>query len=130
MIVIPDLLANAGGVTCSYFEQVQSNMNYFWELGEVLSKMDVKMTAAFYAVFDLSQKREVSMRDAALVELYSLGVHSARKAMIEPADRVVILGAGRLGGFGRDHCFVVDRDQGEVSINDPQFAIVSVYQTL
>jgi L-gulonate 5-dehydrogenase len=39
----------------------------------------------------------VSMRDAALVELYSLGVHSARKAMIEPADRVVILGAGRLG---------------------------------
>lgn len=39
----------------------------------------------------------VSMRDAALVELYSLGVHSARKAMIEPGDRVVILGAGRLG---------------------------------
>ncbi len=39
----------------------------------------------------------ISMRDAALVELYSLGVHSARKAMIEPGDRVVILGAGRLG---------------------------------
>ncbi len=39
----------------------------------------------------------VSMRDAALVELYSLGVHSARKAMVEPGDRVVILGAGRLG---------------------------------
>ena len=39
----------------------------------------------------------VSMRDAALIELYSLGVHSARKAMIEPADRVVIIGAGRLG---------------------------------
>jgi L-gulonate 5-dehydrogenase len=39
----------------------------------------------------------VSMRDATLVELYSLGVHSARKAMIEPGDRVVILGAGRLG---------------------------------
>jgi threonine dehydrogenase-like Zn-dependent dehydrogenase len=39
----------------------------------------------------------VSMRDAALVELYSLGVHSARKAMIEPGDRVVIVGAGRLG---------------------------------
>jgi threonine dehydrogenase-like Zn-dependent dehydrogenase len=39
----------------------------------------------------------VSMRDAALIELYSLGVHSARKAMIEPGDRVVILGAGRLG---------------------------------
>ncbi len=39
----------------------------------------------------------VSMRDAALIELYSLGVHSARKAMIEPGDRVAILGAGRLG---------------------------------
>ena len=39
----------------------------------------------------------VSLRDAALIELYSLGVHSARKAQIEPGDRVVILGAGRLG---------------------------------
>jgi threonine dehydrogenase-like Zn-dependent dehydrogenase len=39
----------------------------------------------------------VSIRDAALIELYSLGVHSARKAMIEPGDRVVVLGAGRLG---------------------------------
>ena len=65
IFVIPDFLANAGGVTCSYFEQVQSNMNYYWELGEVLSKLDVKMTAAFYAVFDLSKKRDVSMRDAA-----------------------------------------------------------------
>ena len=63
--MIPDFLANAGGVTCSYFEQVQSNMNYYWELGDVLSRLDVKMTAAFYAVFDLSKKRDVSMRDAA-----------------------------------------------------------------
>jgi threonine dehydrogenase-like Zn-dependent dehydrogenase len=39
----------------------------------------------------------ISLRDAALTELYSLGVHSTRKAMIEPGDRVVILGAGRLG---------------------------------
>ena len=65
IFVIPDFLANAGGVTCSYFEQVQSNMNYYWELGDVLSRLDVKMTAAFYAVFDLSKKRDVSMRDAA-----------------------------------------------------------------
>ena len=35
--MIPDFLANAGGVTCSYFEQVQSNMNYFWEKDEVLA---------------------------------------------------------------------------------------------
>jgi len=65
VFVIPDFLANAGGVTCSYFEQVQSNMNYFWELGDVLSRLDVKMTSAFYAVYDLSKKRGVPMRDAA-----------------------------------------------------------------
>jgi threonine dehydrogenase-like Zn-dependent dehydrogenase len=40
---------------------------------------------------------EMSLREAVLVELYSIGVHSTRKAMIEPGDRVVILGAGRLG---------------------------------
>jgi len=63
--VIPDFLANAGGVTCSYFEQVQSNMNYFWEKDEVLSKLDLKMTAAYLAVSDLADKRKVPMRDAA-----------------------------------------------------------------
>ena len=65
IMVIPDFLANAGGVTCSYFEQVQCNMNYFWTKEEVLGKLDDKMTAAFYDVLDLSKKRKVSMRDAA-----------------------------------------------------------------
>ena len=65
--VIPDFLANAGGVTCSYFEQVQSNMNYFWEKDEVLGKLDTKMTTAFHAVHDLSQKKKLPMRDAAYV---------------------------------------------------------------
>ncbi len=65
IFVIPDFLANAGGVTCSYFEQVQSNMNYFWELGEVLSKLDVKMTAAYIEVSNLALKQGVTMRDAA-----------------------------------------------------------------
>jgi glutamate dehydrogenase len=63
--VVPDFLANAGGVTCSYFEQVQSNQNYFWELGDVLSRLDVKMTAAFYDVSELGRRHGVSMRDAA-----------------------------------------------------------------
>jgi glutamate dehydrogenase (NAD(P)+) len=67
IFVIPDFLANAGGVTCSYFEQVQSNMNYFWEKDEVLGKLDVKMTAAFHAVSDLAKKRKLYMRDAAYV---------------------------------------------------------------
>jgi glutamate dehydrogenase len=67
VFLIPDFLANAGGVTCSYFEQVQSNMNYFWELDEVLGKLDVKMTSAFLAVNELSKKRKLYMRDAAYV---------------------------------------------------------------
>ncbi|MCM2314117.1 MAG: Glu/Leu/Phe/Val dehydrogenase [Thermoanaerobaculia bacterium] len=65
IFLIPDFLANAGGVTCSYFEQVQCNMNYFWEKEEVLSKLDTKMTAAFHAVHEMSKKRNVYMRDAA-----------------------------------------------------------------
>ncbi len=67
IFVIPDLLANAGGVTCSYFEQVQSNMNYFWEKDEVLGKLDVKMTSAFIAVSDLAKRDNLHMRDAAYV---------------------------------------------------------------
>jgi len=64
---IPDLLANIGGVTTSYFEQVQSNMNYFWEKDEVLSKLDIKVTAAFIAVSDFARNHKLSMRDAAYV---------------------------------------------------------------
>ena len=62
---IPDFLANAGGVTCSYFEQVQCNMNYYWEKDEVLGKLDVKMTNAFHSVRDLAESKKVYMRDAA-----------------------------------------------------------------
>ncbi len=65
--VIPDLLANAGGVTCSYFEQVQSNMNYYWTRDEVLGRLDRKMTEAFIAVSELARSRSLSMRDAAYV---------------------------------------------------------------
>ena len=65
--VIPDFLANAGGVTCSYFEQVQSNMNNYWEKDEVLSKLDVKMTKAFVSVSDFSKNHNLPMRDAAYV---------------------------------------------------------------
>lgn len=67
IFVIPDFLANAGGVVCSYFEQVQCNMNYFWEKSEVLDRLDVKMTSAFKAVSELAAKRKLYMRDAAYV---------------------------------------------------------------
>jgi len=64
---IPDFLANAGGVTCSYFEQVQSNMNYFWSKEEVLGKLDQKMTAAYISVSDFAKKNKLYTRDAAYV---------------------------------------------------------------
>jgi glutamate dehydrogenase len=65
IFVIPDFLANAGGVTCSYFEQVQCNMNYFWTKEEVLSKLDNIMTSAFHAVYGLAKQKKAYMRDAA-----------------------------------------------------------------
>ncbi len=65
IFMVPDLLANAGGVICSYFEQVQSNMNYYWQKDEVLGKLDVKMTSAFENVMRLAKKKDMSMRDAA-----------------------------------------------------------------
>jgi glutamate dehydrogenase len=63
--VIPDFLCNAGGVTCSYFEQVQANMNFYWEKDEVLGRLDRVMTKAFNAMADLAESRRVYMRDAA-----------------------------------------------------------------
>jgi len=65
IFMIPDFLANAGGVTCSYFEQVQCNMNYFWEKEEVLEKLDTKMSTAFRAVHEMAKKKNLYMRDAA-----------------------------------------------------------------
>ncbi|MFH1011658.1 MAG: Glu/Leu/Phe/Val dehydrogenase [bacterium] len=67
IFLLPDFLANAGGVTCSYFEQVQSNMNCYWEKDEVLCKLDAKMTAAYLAVSELARQRNLYMRDAAYV---------------------------------------------------------------
>jgi glutamate dehydrogenase len=79
ILLIPDFLANAGGVTCSYFEQVQSNMNYFWEKDEVLGKLDVKMTSAYYAVSELARRENLYMRDAA----YAIAIGRVAKACHE-----------------------------------------------
>ena len=64
ILVIPDILANAGGVVCSYFEQVQSNMNYFWSKEEVLGKLDNHMTAAYLDVSSFATKNDLPLRDA------------------------------------------------------------------
>jgi glutamate dehydrogenase (NAD(P)+) len=76
--IIPDFLANAGGVTCSYFEQVQDNMNYFWDKAEVLERLDKKMTTAFNAMADLAEQRKVYMRDAAYMIAIERVANAAR----------------------------------------------------
>ncbi len=65
ILLLPDFLSNAGGVTCSYFEQVQCNMNYFWGKEEVLEKLEYTMTKAFDAVYEASVDKNITMRDAA-----------------------------------------------------------------
>jgi glutamate dehydrogenase (NAD(P)+) len=76
IFLIPDILCNAGGVTCSYFEQVQGNMNYYWDEKEVFDKLDAKMTSAFHAVRSVAKKRKLPMRDAA----YALAVDRVARA--------------------------------------------------
>jgi len=63
--VLPDFLANAGGVTVSYFEQVQNTYNYYWSLARVHQRLDRKMTEAFQAVWETAWREKIHMRLAA-----------------------------------------------------------------
>src|SRR5207244_2175707 len=59
-VLLPDILANAGGVTASYFEWVQNRQHYSWGLDRVRQELDRMMTIAFERVWDVAQERKVS----------------------------------------------------------------------
>ena len=81
-IILPDVLANAGGVTVSYFEWAQNRQFYNWNLNRVRQELEKTLTSAFEQVWEMSKSRDISLRTAAFV----LGI-----------DRVAR--AARLGGL-------------------------------
>ncbi|MGH7870706.1 MAG: Glu/Leu/Phe/Val family dehydrogenase [Candidatus Binatia bacterium] len=78
VFVIPDILANAGGVVVSYFEWVQDLQNFFWTEEEVHKKLRDILVKAFHEVLEMSRKRNVDMRLAALM----IGIDRVTQAML------------------------------------------------
>jgi glutamate dehydrogenase (NAD(P)+) len=82
VFIIPDILANSGGVTTSYFEWVQDRYGYFWEEKDVNERLEKKMCEAFEAVLKTSIKYEVDMRTAAyIVAIQRVGTVTRMRGM-------------------------------------------------
>ncbi len=77
VLVIPDILANAGGVTVSYFEWVQNMYNYYWDREEVDEKLEKVMVSAFNRTNEMAEERDVSFRTAA----YMVAIKRLTEAM-------------------------------------------------
>ena len=76
VLVVPDVLANAGGVTASYFEQVQSNTGHYWSREDVIATLGESMKRAFRQIVETSERERVTLRDAA----YMIGVGRVAEA--------------------------------------------------
>jgi glutamate dehydrogenase (NAD(P)+) len=75
-LIVPDVLANAGGVTVSYFEWAQNRQFYHWNLDRVRQELERSMTSAFDGVWDLAKEKKVSLRTAA----FMLGISRVARA--------------------------------------------------
>jgi uncharacterized membrane protein YuzA (DUF378 family) len=101
VFVIPDILANAGGVTTSYFEWVQDRYGYFWELDEVNTRLEKKMVEAFDDVLQTSLKYKTDLRTAAYVVAISrVGNVTKLRGHVRVGQRSTVKGEARCQVLG------------------------------